>query len=246
MAESVESVVPAPEGDEQAEADESPTVTELAVELGRDLSRLALCEAQLQALRNMPTVRRVARDLLGALVVTAAFLAAFVFVNVAAFDGLSTAASGWVAALVLCAVWILIGITLLVALMVRAGRVIGWRWWRSVTPGPTESLRDLERARDDAEQVVRDTLERLAPAITVEIATAAVSNAGGMAEDMAEGMLDVSDDLLQASDDIVEAIADDLPGGGVVNQVWDVVLMPGRFGVKVMTTVLKRSQPEED
>jgi hypothetical protein len=31
-----------------------------------------------------------------------------------------------------------------------------------------------------------------------------------------------------------------------VNQAWDVVLMPGRFGVKVMTTVLKRSQPEED
>ena len=75
----MEPVVPAPEGVEQAEADESPTVTELAVELGRDLSRLALCEAQLQASRNMPTVRRVARDVLGALVVTAAFLAAFVF-----------------------------------------------------------------------------------------------------------------------------------------------------------------------
>jgi hypothetical protein len=26
-----------------------------------------------------------------------------------------------------------------------------------------------------------------------------------------------------------------------VNQVWDVVLMPGRFGVKIATTVLKRN-----
>jgi hypothetical protein len=246
VAESVEPVVPAAEGVEQAEADESPTVTELAVELGRDLSCLALCEAQLQASRNMPTVRRFARDVLGALVVTAAFLAAFVFANVASFDGLSTAVSGWVAALVLCAAWVLIGITLLVALMVGAGRVTGWRWWRVFSASPAESLQDLERARDDATQSVRNTLERLAPAITVEIATAAVSNAGDMADDMAEGMLDVSDDLLEASDDIVEAIADDLPGGGVVNQAWDVVLMPGRFGVKVMTTVLKRSQPEED
>jgi hypothetical protein len=242
VAETVESVVPAPDGDEPAEAAESPTITELAVELGRDLSRLALCEAQLQASRNMPTVRRVARDVLGALVVAAAFLAAFVFANVAAFDGLSTTVSGWAAALLLCAVWVAICITLLVALMVRAGRVTGWRWWRVFSAGPSESLQDLERARDDAEQAVRDTLERLAPAITVEIATAAVTNAGDVAEDMAGGMLDVSDDLLEASDDVVEAIADDLPGGGVVNQAWDVVLMPGRFGIKVMTTVLKRSE----
>jgi hypothetical protein len=26
----------------------------------------------------------------------------------------------------------------------------------------------------------------------------------------------------------------------VVNQIWDVVLMPGRLGVRVATTVLKR------
>ena len=53
----------------------------------------------------------------------------------------------------------------------------------------------------------------------------------------------MSDDLLEASDDIVEAIADDLPGGSVVNQIWDVVLIPGRFGVRVATTVLRRDPP---
>jgi hypothetical protein len=41
----------------------------------------------------------------------------------------------------------------------------------------------------------------------------------------------------------VESIAEDLPVGGVVNQIWDVVLMPGRFGLKVATTVLESGEP---
>jgi hypothetical protein len=102
--------------------------------------------------------------------------------------------------------------------------------------GPEETREDLERARDEAEEAVYDTLGRLAPAVTVEIASAAVPLAGGMAT----GVVDAGGDLLEASDDIVEAMAEDLPGGSIVNQVWDVVPMPGRFGVKVATTVLKR------
>jgi hypothetical protein len=65
-----------------------------------------------------------------------------------------------------------------------------------------------------------------------------------MATDAVGGVVDVGGDLIEASDDMVEGIAEDLPGGGVVNQMWDVVLMPGRFGVKVATTVLKRGEPE--
>jgi hypothetical protein len=65
-----------------------------------------------------------------------------------------------------------------------------------------------------------------------------------MATDAVGGVVDVGGDLIEASDDVVEGIAEDLPGGGVVNQMWDVVLMPGRFGVKVATTVLKRGEPE--
>jgi hypothetical protein len=160
-----------------------------------------------------------------------------VFANVAAFYGLSRIMSWWLAALVLAAVWIAIGTALLVALMVRAGRVTGWNWWRVFKDGPEDTRQDLERARDEAEEAVYDTLGRLAPAVTVEIASAAVPIPGGMAS----GVVDAGDDLLEASDDIVEAIAEDLPGGSIVNQVWDVVLMPGRFGVKIATTVLKRN-----
>lgn len=230
-----------PDGDEPTEQDERPSVTELLVQLGRDLSMLAICEAQLEASRNMPEVRRAARDLAVALLVVVALVAAFVFANVAAFEGLSTVVSGWVAALVLCAVWIVVGVSFLSALLVRAGRATGWKWWRVFRAGPTESTKDLEQARADAEEAVRDTLGRLAPAIIIEIAMAAVANA----EDMAEGVLDVGEDLLETSDEIVEAIAEDLPGGGVVNQMWDVVLMPGRYGLKVVTTVLKRDDSRD-
>ncbi|HET6864790.1 MAG TPA: hypothetical protein VFH80_02665, partial [Solirubrobacteraceae bacterium] len=122
------------------------------------------------------------------------------------------------------------------ALMVRAGHVTGWRWWRVFRAGPEESLEDLEKARANAEQAVHETLGQLAPAMTIEIASASVSVAG----DMAGGVVDTGSDILEASDQIVEAMTEDLPGGSVVNQMWDVVLAPGRFGVKAATTVFRR------
>jgi hypothetical protein len=235
----VEPAVDAEETEEPEEA-EHETVTELFVQLGRDLSVLGFCEAQLTASRHMPEVRRAVRDLAGALIAAVAFLTAFVFVNVAAYLGLSSAVAPWLAAIILAVAWVALGGLLAVALGVRAGRVTGWSWWRVFRGGPKESLEDLQRARDEAEEAVRATLERLTPAITIEIASAAVPMAG----DVAEGVIDVGGDLLEASDDMVEAIADDLPGGGVVNQMWDVVLMPGRMGVRVATTVLKRGEPK--
>jgi len=230
-----------PSEDEPEKPDEkSPSLTELLAELGRDLSVLASCEVRLAISRNLPEVRRAARDIAAAVFVAIAFATAFVFLNVAAFYGLSRAMSWWLAALLLAAIWIGVGTALLVALMVRAGRVTGWKWWRVFTTGPEESSERLERARAEAEQAVYDTLGRLAPAVTVEIASAALPLAGGMAG----GVINAGDDLLEASDDIVESIADDLPGGSVVNQVWDVVLMPGRFGIKIATTVLKRGDAD--
>jgi Putative Actinobacterial Holin-X, holin superfamily III len=232
--------VAAPPNDEAAEPDETDSVTELAVQLGRDVSVLAFCEAQLAASRNMPEVRRAFRDIAAALVAGVAFLTAFVFANVAAMLGLASVLSSWLAAVVLTAAWIALATALALALLVRAGRVTGWRWWRVFSGGAEESLKDLERARAEAEKAVRETLERLAPAITVEIAAAAVPMATGAVS----GVVDAGGDIIEASDDVVEAIAEDLPGGGVVNQMWDVVLMPGRFGVRVATTVLKRGEPE--
>ena len=232
--------VDAPPEDEAAEAGETESVTELMVQLGREVSVLVFCEAQLAASRNMPEARRAVRDIAAALVAAVAFLTAFVFANVAAMLGLTSVLSSWLAAVVLTAAWIAVGSALAVALMVRAGRVTGWKWWRVFSGGAEASLNELEQARAEAERAVRETLEQLAPAMTFQIAAAAVP----MATDAVGGVVDVGGDLIEASDDMVEGIAEDLPGGGVVNQMWDVVLMPGRFGVKVATTVLKRGEPE--
>jgi len=231
----VESNADSPAEDEPAEQDETPSLSELLSELARNLTILAFCEAQLVAVRNMPQVRRTARDIGAALIAATAFLAAFVFANVAGFLGLSTVMSGWAAALVLCAVWLVLAVSLVLALMVRAGHVSGWRWWRIFGGGPEDAVHDLEQALAEAKEAVLETLARLAPAISIEIASASVAMAGDMAGDV----LETGQDILEASDDLVESITEDLPAGGVVNQIWDVVLMPGRFGLKVATTVLK-------
>jgi hypothetical protein len=222
--------------DEEAKDEEAPSVTELLVRLGRDVTILVFCETHLAAAHNLPEVRRTARDLVGALGAGLALLTAFVFANVAAQHGLATAVSPWLAALILCLVWLAVGLALVIALMVRAGHVTGWKWWRVFRAGPEASLEDLERARADAEQAVRETLTELAPAITVEIASASVAVAGDMADDVVEA----GENLLESSEEIVEAIAEDMPGGGVVSQVWGVALMPGRLGFRVATTVLRR------
>jgi hypothetical protein len=100
---------------------------------------------------------------------------------------------------------------------------------------------------------VRATLERLVPELSKEVAAAAVPMASAVATGMATGMatevagsaVDVGSDLIEGSDELVESITVEMPGGGLVNQVWDVVLTPGRWGVKVATTVLRRSPPTD-
>jgi hypothetical protein len=241
VAETVDEASATSAEDEEAKDEEAPSVTELLVLLGRELSVLVLCDAQLAASRNLPEVRRAARDITAALVAALAFLTAFVFANVAALHALTTDMSSWLAALVLCVAWLAVGSLLVLALMVRAGHVTGWRWWRLFSAGPEESLEDLERARADAEQAVRETLMRLAPAITIEIASASVSVAGDMAEDIAGA----GEDVLETSEQIVEALTEDLPGGSVVSQMWAVVLTPGRFGLKVARTALTRANTHD-
>ena len=223
--------------DEEANGEATSSVTELLVRLGRDVSVLVFCEAHIAAGRNLPEVRRAARDIAGALVAGLAFLTAFVFANVAALHGLGAAMPSWLAALILCLAWLTVGSALTIALMVRAGHVTGWKWWRVFQTGSERSLEDLERARAEAERAVRETLALLTPAITVEIASASVAVAGDVAGDVVE----TGEDLLESSEEMVEAIAEDIPGGGVVRQVWGVVLMPGRLGIRVATTVLSRT-----
>ena len=239
MAKTVDAVAAPLAADETAEPDGDRSVTELLEQLGRDVSALVFCEAQLEASHHMPEVRRAARDIAAAAVAAIAFLTAFVFANVAVLVGLSTLVSDWLAALMLATAWVVIGASLMLVLVARPGHVTGWRWWRAFSAGPEEAPAEFEQARDDAAQAVRDSLGQLAPALSMEIASAAI----GVAGDVATDLVDVGADLLEDSDDMVEAMTEDLPGGGVVNLMWDVVLLPGRVGLKVVTTVLKRTEP---
>jgi hypothetical protein len=230
-------------GEEKGEeAEEAPSVTQLFWELGRELGQLGVSEAQLQAAHHMPEVRRALREIVGVLVLVVAALAAFALLNVAAVDGLSKVVATWAAALVVAAVWTVGVVVLLFGFLGRARR---WLLWIFLKEPPAEAVEELEQERDAAGQAALGTLERMGPAIAIQIALAAVPKAGEVASDVASGVIEVGDSVLDASDEIVEVLTEQIPGGGVVQQVWDVALMPGRFGVKVATTVLRRGKAEE-
>lgn len=224
------------------EADGLPSLTELLEQLGRDLSELGVSEAQLEAARNMPEVRRAAHDVAGTLIVVVAALTAFAFVNVAALDGLSRIVASWAAALVLAGFWMAVGGVLLFGFM---GRTRRWLSWILLKAPPSEAVEELERKRDTAGKSALSTLERVGPALAVQIALAAVPDAEDVAAGVATGAVEMGDTVLEVSDEIVEVVAEQIPGGGAVNQIWDVALMPGRLGIKVATTVLRRGKPSE-
>jgi hypothetical protein len=216
--------------DPEVDEDEGArSVSELVEQFARDLAELGLYQGQLEVARNVPDVRRALRDGAGALVALASILTAFAFANVAAYAGLATTLTSWQAALVLAGIWVVVGGLLALAL---AGRVRRSGLWKAVATSSPETLAQLEESRDNAAQAAHDTLEKLGPAISIEIVAAAVPSAGGLVET-----------AFDASGEAVEALVDDLPGGGAVSQIWGVALTPGRLGLRVATTILRRDTP---
>jgi Putative Actinobacterial Holin-X, holin superfamily III len=223
MVEPVDGADPAREDDERDE-----TVTELLDELRREVGALALLQARSVALRHREELRRAARDLVLALALVVAGLTVFALANVAILLALSTWLAPWLAAVVLTVAW---GVVAGGLALVLWGRVKGATTW---------SADVAEEARASGEEAVRETLERLTVVVTREIALAAVPVAG----DVAEGLVDAGDELIESADDAIETLMEDIPGGGVVNQMWDIVLMPGRLGIRVATTFLRIADPK--
>ena len=215
------------------QSDES--VAELAEQLGRDASRLALREAALGATRRVPEPRRVALGAAAVVVLVLAFTAAFALANWAAVNGLSSTLPTWLAALVLALCWLAVGIALLAALARRMGDAPSVVWWRMVGSDRPEALRGLEESRDEAEHALRDTFDRLSSAV--------VHSAVGEVEDVVDSLgnaaAEVGGEILDASEDIVEAIEAEFAAGGAVGQAIDVVLFPGRLCLRIATTVLR-------
>ena len=219
---------------------ENGSVSELVEQLGRDASRLAAHEAALGASQRVPALRRVVLHVLAVVVCALAFAAAFALANWAAVSGLSAVVPTWLAALALAAAWLLVGIVIVVVLLTRAGHATGIEWWRMIGADRGEAVNALQVSRDEAEQALRDTIERLAGAIAAAVAGQAADAVGSLADEAA----DMGEDLLEASEDFVDTIEEQLPAGGAVGQVIDVVLFPGRLGLRVATTVLKGSAGE--
>jgi hypothetical protein len=81
---------------------------------------------------------------------------------------------------------------------------------------------------------VEASLELLAAGIADEAQDRVVAAMLPSADDLA----DVGEDLLEAADELFDDVIEDVPGS-VIGQVIDFVLIPGKYGVRVATTVLR-------
>jgi methyl-accepting chemotaxis protein len=219
-----------------------PSVSDLVEQVGRDGAMLAFREAQLTAAHHRRQLRRATREVAAGVVVLVALIVAFVFGTWAAADALSTALSGWRAPLVLAVAWLVIGSGAL-ALLLR-GRLAR----RPVAAvGAADPIRRREQAVEEAEEKMRQTLDRLSGAIASaaeeRIAAAILPLAGGMVE-TGEEMVEATDEVIEAADEITDVLEEQVPGGMVVNRAVDIALAPGRFGVRVARTALKLGQPD--
>jgi hypothetical protein len=228
-------------------------------EVRRHIADLAAAQAQIVAVSHRRDLRRWALDAAGPAAVAFVLLTAFVLANAAAVYGLASVMPSWAAALVLAGAWIAVAAALAAAIWIRGERGDGLRWWRVLAPASEGGLAEARAQRERAEHGLRESLERLAPDLATEATAAAVpvvsavaaevatEMAGGMAAEVAGGVAEAGGDLLDASGEIVESVTAEVPGGGIVNQIWDVVLLPSRVGVRVVTTVLRRpSRPDGD
>lgn len=202
---------------------------ELVERFGGDVSALALREGELTAARHETEVRLAGRDVAATSLAAVALGTAFLLANWAAVRALSETLSGWRAPLVIAAVWLVVGIAVAAMPLSRLRHMLRGPGRAGIT------VEERERARDQALEAVRESLGALASAVAEEAQARVVS----AVVPSADGLVDAGEDILEASEDLVDDLVDDVPGGGVVGQVIDVALIPGRFGVRVATTVLK-------
>ncbi len=206
-------------------------VAALVEEAGRAAGLLALREAQLVAARHTPRVRRRAQGLAVALGAAIAFLTAFALANWGAVVALSGPLPAWGAPLALATTWCVVG-GLLLAVLAASGRVAGWR--RAWLPGvrPTSVC---EQARDEARRDMTESLARLAGAVGDQ-AAAGVASA---VVPVVAGVVGAGEHLIDRVDEITDELEEAVPGGGVVNRLSDLALVPGRLLIGAARTTLE-------
>ena len=217
----------------EEDGDDQQSLMELVERFARDSSVLMLREAELAGARHETDVRRAGRDASAAAIAAVALGTAFLLANWAAVRGLSGSLSGWRAPLLLAAVWLVVGVAVAAVPLSRV---------RHLLSCPSPSIEERERGRDDAAQRLRESLEQLGGGL----ADAAQARMVSAMVPSADGVLETGEDVLQASEELLDDMVDSVPGGSVVGQVIDFALIPGRYGVRVATTVLKGGSSEQE
>jgi hypothetical protein len=225
---------------------DEPDVTDRVEDVARAAAVLAARGGELAAAQHQDDVRRAVRALAGLATAAVALLTGFAFANVAAERALSSSLSGWRAPLVLAVVWVVLG-------LFAAALVVRWEpWLRRMLRGTGEGrdvvLAERQRAFDDAQSALHETLEALAAATAAaaqrEIAAAVVPDSIADAGDMIADAGDIALDFVDGATDVIE---DRVPGGVVVNRAFDIALAPGRIGVRAARTVFSFGQtPEQE
>jgi hypothetical protein len=217
---------------ERSDGEDEPSIAELAERVARDSGRLAAHEAALGASRHVPQLRRVAvgAGIGGAAVL--ALLTAFALANWAAVDGLSTIMPTWLAALALAAGWAVVGVVLAATLRARLRRGPTGVWIRVLGDDREDAVAELERSRDVAERDARASLDRFGEAV-------AAASAAQLADAVVPFADTMGDELLEEAGEALDAVVEGVPGAGAIGQVVDIVLFPGRLGLRIATTVLR-------
>jgi hypothetical protein len=187
---------------------------ELLGELARDLSLLVRREMEVAAAQNAPQLRQLAIELAVATAAGAALLFALAGLSWAAVQGLSLAVPSWSASLIVAGAWAVVA-----ALLVRLDHPR--RLARRLTKEASEqSLEAAERKRDEAEEAVKATAERLGEAVARETVERELEAGFSAAEHLAAVSEDDVEDLLK---ELVVAL-----------------LAPGRAGLSLLERIVGR------
>ena len=143
--------------------------------------------------------------------------------------------------MIMAAIWLAVA-GLLAAFLLRGDRSLLSYRKRFLARDAAETLPERQDALEEAERELRVRLDALADAIGAaaqeRISAAILPLAGGMVE-AGEDVVDATDEVLETADEITDVIEERVPGGVVVNRAFDVVLVPGRFGVRAARTVFR-------
>jgi len=129
------------------------------------------------------------------------------------------------------AAWVVVGVALVALLRSRVRRGRADVWLRIFGDERPAAVAEVQASRDEAEQAVRASLDQLGDAV-------AAASAAQLVDAVVPFAGNLGDELLDEADEALDAVADAVPGGRAIGQVVDIVLLPGRVGLRIATTVL--------